>query len=116
MSDERIRLVRNDTRPQVELTITNDDNGDPTDLTGATVTLFMRAAGGSTLLLTRQAFIPPETVEQGRAIVIWQVGDLDLEPGVYEGEIEVVFNDFSRQTVYELLTFQVRGDIGQATP
>jgi hypothetical protein len=116
MSDERIRLVRNDTRPQVELTITNDDNGQPANLTNSVVTLHMRAAGSTVKLFSRQAFIPPETAPNGRAIVIWFPGDLDLSAGVYEAEIEIVFEDESRQTVFDLLTFVVREDIGEATP
>lgn len=42
---EKIKLVQGDTRPQVRLTLTDENTGDVIDLTGATVTLHFRALG-----------------------------------------------------------------------
>jgi hypothetical protein len=114
MSDERIRLVRNDTRPQVELWLTDESTGAAMDLTAGSVTLHLRKAGQTELALSRQAVIPEGDESLGRAVIVWQTNDLTLEAGVYDGEVEVIFADGARQTVYEFLSFQLRDDIGQA--
>lgn len=110
LSTQRILLVRGDTGPQVQMTITDAVDGSVVDLTGATATLFLRAEGGDTIVLTRGLTIPVETAATGTATIVWQVGDLDLAGGDYEGEIEVLLYSGIRQTVYELLKFRVRDD------
>lgn len=107
---DKIKLVQGDTGPQLQLTLTDEVTGLPIDLTGATVTMKFRASGDETTLLTRTAFINPETALNGLCVVHWLTGDLDVEPGSYEGEIEVVFQDAMRQTVYDLLKFTLRQD------
>jgi hypothetical protein len=44
----------------------------------------------------------------GRVAFQFTQGNLDIEPGAYEGEIEVTFGDNSIQSVYTPLKFQVR--------
>jgi hypothetical protein len=68
-----IKLVRNDTAPQLRLTLTDSQTGAAIDLTNATVTLHLRAVNTTTLLLSRQAYIEPPATN-GVAIVIWQAG------------------------------------------
>lgn len=107
---EKIKLVRNDTGPQLKLTLTDQNTGVPADLLGATVTLRLRASGDSAILVTRTGFLNPDTATQGEVIFTWATGDLDLPAGAYEGEVEVVFADGLRQTVYEVLKFSIRED------
>jgi hypothetical protein len=110
---QKIKLVQGDTYPQIRVTLTDENSGDPIDLTGATVTLHFRAAGGATLLFSRGGFVNPATATQGIAIFIWQEGDLNVPAGEYEGEVEIYWsNTGARQTVYDLLKFRVREDIG----
>lgn len=101
-----VRLVRNDTAPQLRLTITDTLTGDPINLTGATVTLHFRAVNTTTVLFSRQAVLLDPT--NGIVIIIWLPGDLDQSEGEYEGEIEIVLNDGSRETIFVPLQFILR--------
>ena len=103
---EKIKLVQGDTKPQVKLIISENDS--PVDITGATVTLHFRAVGSSTTLFSRNASITDGSA--GVATVVWQTSDLVRDAGDYEGEVEVVFGDTTRQTVYDLLKFKLRED------
>lgn len=107
---ERINLVRGDTRPQIRLTLTSQETNAPIDLTGATVTLHFRAAESDTVLVSRPALINPEYATDGIAYISWEEGDLDQEAGSYDGEIEVVMADGSRETLFDVLKFKLRED------
>lgn len=105
-----IKLVRNDTAPQLRLAFTDTQTGVATDLTDATVTLHFRAVNTTTSLFSRAATIlSPAT--NGVAILEWQVGDLDRAAGEYEGEIEVVLGTGERETIFDLLQFVIREEI-----
>jgi hypothetical protein len=108
---ERIKLVQGDTGPQIKLTLTNQVTNQPINLTGATVTLHFRAFASDTALFSRPAFINPDLAATGVCFIEWEEGDLDVEPGDYEGEIEVVRPFGVRETIYDLLKFRVRGEI-----
>lgn len=107
---ERIKLVRGDTKPQIRLTLTSQENNQPINLTGATVTLHFRAAESETVLFSRPALINPEYATTGVAYISWEEGDLDQDGGSYDGEIEVVMADGSRETIYDVLKFKIRED------
>lgn len=103
------KYVQGDTGPQMRFTFTDEDTGLLTDLTGAVVTLRLRPTGGSTVL-TRELFINPETATNGEAIVIWQEGDLDITPGTYEAEIEVILSSGLRVTLFDVVVLRIRAD------
>jgi hypothetical protein len=103
-----IKLVRNDTGPQLRLTLTDSLTGSAVDLTGATVTLHLRAIDTTTVLLSRNATITAPLT--GVAVVVWQTADLDLAAGEYEGEIETVLASGLRETIFDPLQFTVRED------
>lgn len=105
---EKIKLVRGDTRPQLLLTLTNELDDTPIDLTGATLVMRFRQAGSSTVLdtLTGNVVNGPT----GKVVFLWNLTTLDVEAGDYEGEIEITFPSLEVQTVYELLKFRVRQD------
>lgn len=106
---EKIKLVQGDTRPQIRVTLTDENTGLPIDITGATCRMKFRAAGVSTLSDTLTG-----TVIDGAAgvvVFLWNANSLNVDPGDYEGEVEVTFpNNAGLQTVYELLKFKVRED------
>lgn len=106
----RIKLVRGDTKPQIRLTLTNEEDGQPINLTGATVTLHFRAFESDTVLFSRLAFINPQYATSGIAYIDWEEDDLDQEAGLYEGEIEIILADGSRETIYDILKFTLRED------
>lgn len=105
---EKIKLVQGDTKPQLRLTI-SDASNNVTDITGATVNLHFRAVGSSTSLFSRQANITDGSA--GICTIVWQASDLNRDAGDYEGEVEIVFADTTRQTVFDLLKFKLREDI-----
>lgn len=110
VSDDRIPLVRDDTGPQVQLTLTDTSTGQPINLSGATATLFFRAVGTTQRLVTRPLVIPGSTATGGVALIVWEDGDLDYPAGNYEGEVEILLQSGVRQTVFEPLRFRLRED------
>jgi hypothetical protein len=104
---ETYKYVQGDTGPQIQVTVTSAD-GVAANLTGGSVTLHFRAAGTTTVLFSRALAFLDAT--NGKAVLQWQTGDLDVEAGNYEGELEVVLSSGLRETRYELLKFKIRED------
>ena len=104
------KYVQGDTGPQIRVTLTNEDDNAPVDLTSATVTLHFREAGAESVLFSRQFFINPETATNGEAVRQWETNDLNQEAGAYEGEIEVVRSSGLRETLYDKRKFKIRED------
>lgn len=105
---EKIKLVRGDTRPQLKLTLTNELNDEPIDLTDCTVLMRFRQAGATQVLDTLGGYVTQPA--QGQVTFLWNLNTLNVEPGDYEGEIEITFPSLEVQTVFELLKFRVRQD------
>lgn len=104
-----IKLVRNDTGPQLRFTLTDALTGAPIDLTSATVTLHFKAVNSNALLFSRPAaVVPPATA--GIAVLGWVSGDLNLDAGEYAGEVEVVVASGMRETIFDVLQFELRED------
>jgi hypothetical protein len=108
MAADVIRLVKGDERPVIVLTLTDDVTGSPIDLTLGTTTVDVkfREAGTTTLLST----IPCYKIGGGTSGQVqfdFLGGVLDVDPGMYEGEVVISFNG-QIQTVYDTLRFTVR--------
>ena len=103
-----IKLVQGDEKPTVLLTLTNDVDNLPLDLTASTtnVKLKFREAGTTTLLSTIST-TKIGTGSGGQVTFNFAGGILDIEPGAYEGEIIVDYNS-EVQTLYDVLRFRVR--------
>lgn len=102
---DRIRLVSGDNRPYIKLTL-KDADGVPINLESTTVRIHFRASGSDTVLST----ITCNLIDAGRngQCSFNFIGDtLNVDPGAYEGEIEIDFGG-EQQTVYDVLKFQVR--------
>ena len=104
-----IKLVQGDSRPDLVVTI-KDKGATPVSLLGASVSLKFRA----TEALEVSSVIPGSVVDHLNGIVLfpWSAvpGSLNVEPGGYEGEIEITFADSRVQTLYDCLRFVVRED------
>ena len=107
MSD-KIKLVQGDSRPQLQLTLTDDTTGAPIDLTGATVLMKFRESGSEGYLEALTGIVTNAVT--GQVVIIWNATSLDVPEGEYEGEIEITFADATIQTVYNLLKFKLRAD------
>ena len=108
MATDVIRLTAGDEKPLIVVTLTDDLTGQPIDLSLSTtvVSVKFRQAGTTTLLST----IPCSKLSSGTTGQVqfgFSGGVLDVEPGMYEGQIVVNFNG-DDQTVYDTLRFTVR--------
>jgi len=126
---EKIKLVKGDTRPQLKVVVRDEGTKEVIDISGATsVRLLFRQAGSEVLQATLTGTLLTGFEEEdgtittsapydvagvgGRVVFPWSAGDLDCDPGQYEGEIKVTFADSTMQTVYEALKFVVRDRFG----
>ena len=104
-----IQLVQGDTGPQIKAEITRD--GSAEDLTGATAVLRFRKKKTDTVLFTLSSVSNSDQLAVGELYFAFSSGQLDLDEGYYEGEIEIL-NDGVRETVYEIVDFFLREDFG----
>jgi len=127
---EKIKLVQGDTKPVIEVYLNDENSGEPIGLSGATVRMYFRALGETTILTTvlgtllpgrllpdgtKDATPPYDTAGTGGHVQFaWAPGDLDQPAGAYEGEIEITFDPGgpteAKQTVYTPLRFRIRED------
>lgn len=107
MSD-LIKLVQGDSRPSLVVTLTDERSGNALNLTDTTPVLKFRAEGADVLIgeVTGVVIDPVN----GICVFRWSTvpGILDVEEGVYEGEIEIRYLDGTIQTVYGTLYFYLR--------
>tara|TARA_B110000908_G_scaffold116698_1_gene136760 strand:- start:3078 stop:3407 length:330 start_codon:yes stop_codon:yes gene_type:complete len=103
-------LVKDDTAPQVRSAITRSDTGAAVDLTGATVRMYFRSKGSTTILFTLTASDVGDNFSTGVAVFNFSLGNLDQSEGFYEGEIEITHADSTVETIYDVLDFYLRSD------
>lgn len=105
---EKIRLVQGDNLPFITLVLTDSVTGLPLDLSdvGTIVRVYFRAAGASAVLatLTCQKVGGGTT---GQVRFNFPGTTLNVAPGPYEGEVEIDYAG-TKQTIYEILKFNVR--------
>lgn len=104
-----IKVVQGDTKPLISLTLTDEATGDPFDLSDpdTTVEINFRAAGSTA---TPQVISCSKTdAVNGKLQFDFSGGILNVDPGLYEGEIVVSIGG-ATHTVYDVLKFRVRAD------
>lgn len=105
-----IKLVQGDNLPEVTLTLTDRQTGNPLDLSASTTTVVvkLRAYGGTTVLSTLSCS-KPNGGSDGVVKFYFPANTLDIPPGQYQGEIEISFNG-QILTVFDLLQFLLRAE------
>ena len=106
-------LVQGDTRTQTKTSITRAFDGTPVNLNDASSVLLKFRKTYTTTVLFTLSGIEAGTgdFEEGIATFLFATGNLDIDAGDYEGEIEVVYaSDGTKETVFELISFIVRED------
>jgi hypothetical protein len=103
-------LVKDDTAPQIKATLTRDDTDAVIDCSGGTVRLYFRKKGAGSVLFTLTAADAGTNLANGIAIFSFGAGNLNLDAGFYEGEIEITYSSGVVETVFQVLDFQLRGD------
>ena len=105
---DTIKLVKGDQLPQITLTLTDDVTGSAVNLSVATtsVSIKFRKKGTTTTLST---ITTTKTTDgsDGKVHFDFSGNVLDVDPGEYEGEVVIDYNN-STQTVYDVLKFRVR--------
>jgi len=104
-------LVQSDVGTQIKATLTREDDGSAVDLTDSTVRLKFREKGSTTVLFTLTSITASDD-DKAAGIAIFQFsnGNLDIDEGKYEGEVEATFDNGSIESVFEKLEFYVRAD------
>jgi hypothetical protein len=104
-----IKVVQGDTKPNITVTLTDEATGDPFDLSAASTAVYVKfRAAGSTTVLSTIACIKTDAAN-GEVQFDFSGDVLDVDPGMYEAEIEVDL-DGSTHTVYDVLKFRVRAE------
>ena len=104
-----LKLVQNDTLPQLIIDLTDKTDSQAIDLTSvATIAVKIRALGSSVLKSSVVAYkTDPPT--NGNIIMEFPAGVLDTA-GTFTGEIELTYTSGKIQTVFDELKFEVRGE------
>jgi hypothetical protein len=107
---EKIKLVQGDTRPVLNVTLTDSVTGSAINITDSTPRLKFRAVGATALTATLVGVVTNGPA--GQVVFDWsdEPTALDGEAGDYEGEVEITFADSTVQTVYDILKFKLRQD------
>lgn len=89
-------IARNDALVTMRATLTGDD-GQPADLTGATVAFYLETADHSTLVIDGRTCTVLSPATAGRVEMTWQAADT-ATPGYYWGEFKVDYGGGQRRT------------------
>jgi len=104
-----IKLVQNDTLPQLSITLTDKTDSTPIDLTNVSaIAMKIRPLGGSVVKVSIPMYrTAPYT--SGNVFMEFPVGALDTS-GTFTGEVEITYTSGAIQTVFDEIKFEVRGD------
>jgi len=104
-----LKLVQNDTLPQLIIDLTDKTDNQAIDLTNvATIAVKVRALGSDTLKSSVPAY-KTSPYNAGNIIMEFPLGVLDTA-GTFTGEIELTYTSGKVQTVFDELKFEVRGE------
>jgi hypothetical protein len=104
-----INLVQGDFGNAMTIALTDRRTRLPLDLTGVTTaTMKFRAVGDTTVLFTETLTVDVPATD-GTLTLSFTEGNLDIDAGRYEGEINLASATRS-MTPYELIQFRVRED------
>lgn len=108
MSTNVIRLVRGDSKPFIILTLTDDITGSPINLSSPSTSVVVKfRQAGTTDVLATISTTKISNGTTGQVQFDFSGGVLNVEPGAYEGEVQINFGG-NLQTVYDVIRFRVR--------
>lgn len=90
-------FIQSDTRPAFAVVIMNNSTNAAVDLTGTTVTFYMRHKRGRTAAVSAGTCTITDATN-GKVEYRWAATDLD-QPGLYEAEFRIVHTDTKPQRV-----------------
>jgi len=104
-----LKLVQNDTLPQLIITLTDKTDSQAIDLTNVTTILLKIRQFGSSVLKTSIPVYRSAPYTGGSVFMEFPVGALDTA-GTFTGEMELTYASGKIQTVFDELKFEVRGE------
>lgn len=104
-----IKVVQGDTKPLITLTLTDEATGNPFDLSAGTTTVSVKFRPANSVVAPQIISCVKTDAVNGEVQFDFSGGILNVDPGMYEGEIEVSL-DGATHTVYDVLKFRVRAD------
>jgi hypothetical protein len=111
-----IELVQGDDKPDIKITIRDSNTGEPgdpeswdvVDLSPANVTVSMKfRRQNTTTILETFTLSKVDGGTGGEVLLLWNPTSLDVDPGNYEGELEINENG-SIQTLTDILKFKIK--------
>lgn len=113
MTIATIDVVAGDNLPEVALTLTDQSNGLPIDVSDSVVIVYFREIGavsadGITPAGTPLACTNLSTGTDGQVTFYFAGTVTQVPPGIYEGSIVILKPGTLRHTVYDTLRFRVR--------
>ena len=103
-----INLVKNDVGSTIEATIT-DSQGNAKSLDNLTCYLHVRKIGSSSAIYSLTGNITDSA--NGIVNFVFDDGKLDVVPGTYQSEIELVGIGGNRETVFDYIDITIRDEI-----
>tara|TARA_R110002153_G_scaffold21006_1_gene70715 strand:- start:287 stop:619 length:333 start_codon:yes stop_codon:yes gene_type:complete len=104
-------LVKGDSAPQIRATVTREDDGSAVSFAGGVVRMKFRKKDTTTVLFTMfGADSSGGDFANGIATFSFASGNLNLDAGYYQGEIEITYSDGRVETIYEIMEFYLRDD------
>lgn len=104
---EVIKVVQGDTKPLITVTLTDDATGAPFDLSNPATSVVVKFRAAGTTDAPQVISCAKTDAVNGVVEFDFSGGVLDVDPGLYEGEIEVDLGG-ATHTVYDVLKFRVR--------
>lgn len=102
-------FVQADTNTMLKVELSRLNSGSAVDLTLASaVNLYVKRRLYDAVLFTVSGQINDPT--GGEVIFVFDEGQLDIASGEYTGEVEVIFLNGNRETVYEIVDIIIRED------
>ena len=103
-----IRVVKGDEKPDIVLTLTDEATGGAINLSAASTSVSIKfRKQNSTTVLSTISTVKVGTGATGQVQFDFTGNVLDVDAGMYEGEVIITFNT-DVQTVYDLIRFRVR--------
>ena len=102
-------LVQGDTGTQIKVSLSRNGSSEEVDLTNSTISLKVRKENQTALAFTVNGLKTSDVNNEA----VFKLGSnmLNIEPGRYEGEVQVIFSENGtslEETVYETINLYIR--------
>jgi len=104
------QLVKSDQAPQIRAALKREDDNSAVNFENGSCALKFRKKGSTTVLFTLAASDVGDNFKEGVAVFSFSGTQLAIAEGYYEGEISITYSSGSVETIFEILSFNLRDD------